>query len=29
MMERKVRAALIQETLCEDVSAPVEKIKNA
>jgi len=29
MMETKVRAALIQATLCEDATAPVEKIKKA
>jgi N-carbamoylputrescine amidase len=29
MTERKVRAALIQATLCEDATAPVEKIKKA
>jgi N-carbamoylputrescine amidase len=29
MIETKVRAALIQATLCEDATAPVEKIKEA
>ena len=29
MTERKVRAALIQATLCEDATAPIEKIKKA
>ena len=28
-MERMVRAGLIQATLCEDATAPIEKIKQA